>query len=318
MFNWQSCYISFLNLDSRTDRRDHMTAELERIGIKAERTRAMLPEECKGDLPFIKIQTMWNRTKGAVPCHFGQVSMMKEAQRQGKSAIIFEDDLVFCSDIKERLDYIEKFINDREPDFDVIWLGGTFHVNPAYWHNGRNNLLPGSNIGRDAEKTEDKRMMRTYGAFSTHAYIVNVNSIDKILRLFDDYIETSIGIDFLFIKIQPLLKTFAFVPGCIKQYDNRSDIGEGMTIYSGFARLNGTFENSVYWWQDRMNDFDPDTFNWAECNTIEAPKESPMILYSKEIYDFIRAQADCRTETDGTQFYNVFGSWQKIGVSHGS
>lgn len=309
MFSWKDCYISYVNMDHRTDRLSHMESELEKAGISAVRERGQRPEEYSG--PFMKIQTMFNRTKGAVGCHFSQVEIMKKARMRGKSAIVLEDDLIFCSDIKERLDYIEKFINEKQPDFDVIWLGGTFHCNPPYWHTGQNPLLMESNLGRDAELTDDPRMIRTFGCFSTHAYIVNEKSIDKILQLFDDYIETSIGIDYLFIKIQPLLRTFSFVPGCIKQMDNMSDIGMGMTIYSGFSKLNGSIENSAYWWQDRATDFDPQSFNWAECNV--KPPIVGRYLYSKEIFDFIRANASM-IESDGENLYNVFGSWQKIGI----
>jgi hypothetical protein len=53
------------------------------------------------------------------------------------------------------------------------------------------------------------------------------------------------------------------VPGSVKQIDNLSDIGNGMTIFSGFSRLNGTEENSRYWYQENMNDFNPETFKWA-------------------------------------------------------
>jgi hypothetical protein len=105
-------------------------------------------------------------------------------------------------------------------------------------------------------------MVRTYGAFSTYAYIVNHNSIFKIFDLFDQHLHESIGIDWLFIKLQPQLNCFAFVPGCVKQMDNQSDIGDGMTIFSGFSKLNGTEENSRYWYQERMEDFNPDTFIW--------------------------------------------------------
>jgi hypothetical protein len=72
-------------------------------------------------------------------------------------------------------------------------------------------------------------------------------------------IRGSIGIDYSFIKLQPYLKTFAFVPGCVKQMDNQSDIGNGMTFFSGFSKL------GPYWYQDRMEQFDPVSYNWAEA-----------------------------------------------------
>jgi len=113
------------------------------------------------------------------------------------------------------------------------------------------------------------RIVRTYGAFSTYAYFVNVNSILKVFDLFDQYLHESIGIDWLFLKLQPQLKCFAFTPGCVKQMDNLSDIGidkngtPQQTVFSGFSKLNGTEENSRYWYQERMEDFDPETFNWT-------------------------------------------------------
>jgi len=38
-----------------------------------------------------------------------------------------------------------------------------------------------------------------------------------------------------------------------------------MTMWSGFLKLNGTFENSAYVYQERKEDFNPETFNWAEA-----------------------------------------------------
>lgn len=263
VFSWKDCYAGFVNLEHRKDRLAHMVSEFARVGVFAERFDAIDWRKQNWDTNYYG--TMLRRTPGAIGCYLSQMGVMKKALEQNKSAIVFEDDLIFCSDFKERLDYIENYINDKAPDFDVFWLGGTFHVNPPYWHTGRNPMLTGTTIGKDAECTDDARIMRTYGCFSTHAYIVNVKNIDKVLGLLEGQIPTSIGIDYSFIRLQPQLKTFSFVPGCVKQMDNMSDIGSGMTIYSGFSRLNGSVENSAYWWQDRMEDFDPEKFNWNEC-----------------------------------------------------
>src|SRR5438477_478924 len=84
------CYISFLNLDHRTDRLQHMTNELSRIGIEAGRTRGKLPEEY--DLGDEKLQVMFRRTKGAIGCHYGQVEIMQEALNRNKHAFVMEDD----------------------------------------------------------------------------------------------------------------------------------------------------------------------------------------------------------------------------------
>jgi len=261
------CYISFVNLDSRPDRLAHMEAELARVNLKAIRQRGFLPQEYTGDPA--KVAVMMARTPGAVGCHMSQVAIMETALSIGCHGFVMEDDLVFCSDFHERLKIIQEFTDTHE--WDIVWLGASFHVNPPFWHPfGRSRMSPdcSAQLGRDAECTDNPRIMRTYGAFSTHAYIVNVNSIQKITRLLHRDLESSIGIDFAMIRLQPQLNCFAFVPGCVKQRDGKSDIGTGMTIWSGFLKLNGTVENSAYVWQDRMEDFSSEAFNWAEAKRI--------------------------------------------------
>lgn len=270
MFKFEDCYTAYVNLRHRTDRQIHIESQLRKAQIVSGRVEGINTKRrdegyYEGVISIpVEHETMFKRTPGAVGCYLSQMSIMQKALEYERSAFVMEDDLIFCSDIQDRFKYIEKFINEKDPDFDVFWLGGTFHV-PAYWHTGTNPLLPNAFLRRDAERTSDKRILRTYGCFSTHAYIVNIKSIEKILKMLNEQMQTSIGIDYSFIRMQPELKTYSFVPGCVKQMDNQSDIGAGMTIYSGFSRLNGNEENSRYWWQDRMEDFDPLNFDWKDA-----------------------------------------------------
>lgn len=257
-------WISFVNMDHRTDRLDRMVTELHRVGLPVNRTRGQRPEEYKGD-PY-KVRTMQRRTAGAIGCHMSQTSIMIDALRKGKHAWVMEDDIQFCSDLPERLETIHGFLSEN--DWDVFWLGSAFHLNPPFWHwNGKSKMDPdcSAHLGYDAKLTSNLRIIRTFGAFDTFAYIVNIKSIAKVLTLLDEHLHTSIGIDWLFIKLQPQLRTFAYLPGCVKQIDNKSDIGQGDTIWSGMLKLNGTFENSAYVWQDLQTQFDPSTFNFAEA-----------------------------------------------------
>lgn len=258
----ENLYSSFINLPSRKDRLIHMQAQLKKVGIEAERIEGMLPHQYKGDKK--KVEVMMQRTPGAVGCHFSQVAVMKKALELGKHAFVMEDDLIFCDDFQRRLGYIDRFVLTHP--FDLIWLGGTVHINPPYWHTGKNLDLLGATKGIDAEPTDDPRMIRTYGAFSTYAYIVNVKSIEKILKMLDDIVHESMGIDWAFIKLQPQLLTYMFLPGCVKQMDNPSDIGKPLangqkafTHFSHFAKSTGP-----YWWQRRMEDFDIRTIKWQK------------------------------------------------------
>lgn len=245
-------HASFVNLDCRPDRLVRMDVELKRVGIEAQRVRGILPAEYKGQ--EYKVRVMRARTPGAIGCHMAQVQCIQNAQKVGKSALVMEDDLEFASDLPERLQIIEDFLAGRH--WDVFWLGGTYHLKPPVWHAKGHPQLRACRcrIGKDVEATEDPRIVRTYGCWSTYAYLVNYKSMDRILRLLDGHIHLSIGIDWLFILLQPLLMTYAFVPGCVKQYDNRSNIGDGDTIFSNFHKL------GPYWFQDRMTDFDYEKF----------------------------------------------------------
>lgn len=262
-------YASFVNLDHRGDRLQHMMEQANRISLPMTRTRGMKPHDVldRNIATMEQVGVMMRRTQGAVGCHFSQVQVMKDALARDKHAIVFEDDCVFCEDFDKRFEYIDQWMEAHE--WDVIWLGASFHVNPPYWHrkggsqDSRSDASAG--LGYDAKLTDDPRMVRTFGAFATFAYIVNKNSIQKILDLFDQHIHRSIGIDFLFILLQPQLNCFSYVPGCVRQFDNKSDIGDGITYWSGFLQLNGTKENSAYVYQEKSTDFDPTIFNWAEA-----------------------------------------------------
>jgi hypothetical protein len=183
----------------------------------------------------------------------GQVDIMVEAHKRGKSAIVFEDDATLCSDFEQRFVYLEDFLNKHE--WDVAWLGGTVHI-PAYWHTGRNPDLLGSNLGKDAEPTDDPRIVKCYGAFSTFAYIVRYESIRKVISLLEQVMSGSMGIDFSFIQIGDRLNTFMYLPGMVRQIDNLSDIGQGMTVFSGFSKI------GPWWYQDRAEQFNPNTIQW--------------------------------------------------------
>lgn len=255
-------YAAYLNLLHRVDRKLHMEKELHRVGIKADRIDGKYPIEFDQNDPRLKV--MRDRTPGAIPCHFGQVDIMEKALDFGKNAFVMEDDLIFCSDFDKRMAIIDEFLEGIE--WDIFWLGGTFHKNPT-WHKLDYSRLPLEDkvphkhenmkgichctLNRDWQPTFHERIVRTYGIWSTYAYIVNVNSIEKILTFLDKNLHLSIGIDWLMILGQPEWRTYCFLPGMVKQYDNESNIGNGITKFSGFAGLGG------YWWQDRMEQFNP-------------------------------------------------------------
>jgi GR25 family glycosyltransferase involved in LPS biosynthesis len=244
-----SYLIKYINLDHREDRRKHMEKEAHKIELPLIRHRGIPWKELNYGLPAY--ETMYHRTPGAIGCFESQVEVMREALAENRHAMVLEDDLNFCSDFNKRLKMIEQFTETIE--WDIVWLGGTVHRDKPYWHSEPHpKLLKDCKCGlnRDWEPTGNPNFIRTYGAFSTHAYVVNVKSIEKILGLLCESIASSIGIDFSFIRLQPQLQTYAFIPGCVKQIDNQSDIGNGVTEFSRFSKSLGS-----HWWADKMEDY---------------------------------------------------------------
>lgn len=251
-FELSDIYAGYVNLDSRTDRLSHIQHELTKLSIPAFRQRGILPEEVLAVEPDDKTYVMLHRTPGALGCWAGQVAIMQTALEQNKHALVFEDDVVLCDDINDRLNLIKNFCDNH--DWDIIWLGGTYHVEPT-WHKkeGEYHTHPDMqfcecDLNRDWESTDDINIVRTYGCWSTYAYIVNRKRIPIILERLNDNMYRSQGIDHCMIYLQAQLDTFAFNPGCVKQYDNQSNIGNGITQFSTFQSL------GKHWFADKLVD----------------------------------------------------------------
>ena len=201
---------------------------------------------------------------GTVGCTVSHLSILNNCVYKGVDAFVMEDDLTFATDTVQRLDKVEKFLNENE--WDIFFLGGTYHVNPAVWHirNENGHIHPemyncNCHLNRDAERTENPRIIRTYGCWCTYAYIINKDSIQKVLDLSYEYMDNTYALDQCWLKIQPMLKCYAYLPAVAKQYDAVSDVQGDFHQFSNFSRLGG------YWWQDLEAHFDPSNFEWNEA-----------------------------------------------------
>lgn len=253
MFNFNDCYKKYINLDHRIDRKNYIEEQLKKHNIHADRFRGYYPDECIFD-PIKHSPIKKCGLFGKLGCMTSHIKLMEEINTSKKDGFIMEDDLIFCSDFNLRIKEIEQFLNTHE--WDVFWLCSTLHINPPVCHTGQHHEWPNSTLGIDAEPTDNERIIKTYGCFSTTAYIVNNKSLDKILYMLNKYMHELDAIDKLFIRIEPYLNTYAYIPGCIKQVDNHSDIIKTHQNFSYFRIL------GEYWWQDRREDFDPKKIMW--------------------------------------------------------
>lgn len=231
-------HAEFVNLAHRADRLEHMKKELGRIGLIAHRHDGIRTKGFEWNRkPF---KTMFNRTPGAIGCMLSQIEVMEAAHKLGKHAMVLEDDLIFCDDFMDRLTRIGSFCDQNK--WNVFWLGGTVHYPEPWWHGkGHRNMMSPTDcnckLGVDAEGTEYQNIFRGYGNFSTHAYLVNYESIPYVIERLHESMHSTIGIDYSFIRLAPTMQNYCFLPGSVIQKNNQSDIGNGWTMFSGFSKL---------------------------------------------------------------------------------
>jgi GR25 family glycosyltransferase involved in LPS biosynthesis len=237
----------YVNLDCRPDRREHVEAEFAKHGITSRRQPGELVTR-ENHAPTDRTRRMYNRTPGAIGCFNAQVNALRTSPPDNDT-VVCEDDICLAADLPARIEYL---YSHAPSDYDILWLGATFHCNPAVWHK--------DTIGRDAERV-GHRIFRTYGIWSTYGYIVRASSRERVLSLLDEAYQNSDGIDHaMMLYIEPVLKTYCMVPGCAWQYDAQSNIGNGVTEFSLFKKNLGP-----YVWANRMEDFDADTYQWGEA-----------------------------------------------------
>ena len=239
----------FVNLAQRPDRRVLCEAELARVGLPAERFEAMTADDYRGT-PQGLAAMLARPQRGAIGCWLSQRAVLQRGIDANRSVLVLEDDVMFCDDLRERMRYVERVLPAIDQEWDVLSLGGCFHV-PGIWHK--------KTLDRDVQVTSDPRILRLYGSWFTWAYLVRRESLAKVADLLDWILPHSHGIDHSFILLADRVRSYCFVPGCSKQRDGKSNIGSGDTIFSSFSML------GPYWFQPRAEDFDPGAFDWKDA-----------------------------------------------------
>ena len=137
--------IFYINLDRRTDRRDLIEMDLEKIGLAAER--------------FVGIPY----EPGIVGCGKSHLAVMKIAKERGyKNVLILEDDFTFLVS-KEELDVaLENFFSNVK-DYDVC-------------------MLCGQNMSVTPLKSG---LSKVFEANNASAYIINGAYLDALIELYE-------------------------------------------------------------------------------------------------------------------------------------
>ena len=194
--------IFYINLEHRTDRKEHVEKELLNIGLKeAQRFNAIKMEN------------------GAVGCSMSHLRILQDAQKNNLDHIlIVEDDISFL-DPELFKNQLNKFFETHKNNWDVVLLAG-------------NNIPPYKNI--------DDTCIQVTRCQTTTGYIVNGHYIKTLLQnvkiglthLINKPTEhAKYAIDKYWFILQQLYKWYLIVPLTVVQREDYSDIEKRVTNF---------------------------------------------------------------------------------------
>jgi glycosyl transferase family 25 len=194
--------IFYINLEHRTDRKEHVEKELLNIGFKeAQRFNAIKMEN------------------GAIGCSMSHLRILQDAQKNNLDHIlIVEDDISFL-DPELFKNQLNKFFETHKNNWDVVLLAG-------------NNMPPYKNI--------DDTCIQVSRCQTTTGYIVNGHYIKTLLQnvkiglthLINKPTEhAKYAIDKYWFILQQLYKWYLIVPLTVVQREDYSDIEKRVTNF---------------------------------------------------------------------------------------
>lgn len=218
-----------INLERSVNRKLAAQAEFDKFGIEVEFFKAIDKHEIV--LPELSIKKHETEALGKYACAMSHIAVIRKAKELNLPAVcIFEDDVVFCDDFRERIKYIEALPNFS---FDVFSLGGHFSTKTM--------------TNEDAESTQWQHILKTKRHGGTYALIVSANVYDFILRNHT----YNYGADqFYGDQVYHRFKSYAFVPflvGCAGGVSDITDSNFGYEnvgwYYQQEAFLKRTFKD---------------------------------------------------------------------------
>ena len=192
----------YINLDHRTDRKEHVTGQLTNLGLQGfERFNAIKMEN------------------GAVGCSMSHLKILQTAvQNNWDHVLIVEDDITFL-DLELFKANFETFLQRNGNNWDVILLAG-------------NNMPPYDVVDDVCIKV--KRCQTTTG------YLVNGHYIKKLMEnvkmgltqlMYKPASHTMYAIDKFWFVLQAVDKWYLIIPPTVVQREDYSDIEKKRTNY---------------------------------------------------------------------------------------
>jgi glycosyl transferase family 25 len=196
----------YINLEHRTDRKDHVESQLNNIGISATRYNAIKMEN------------------GAVGCSMSHLKLLQEAANKKLDHIlIVEDDITFLNPELFKTQ-INKFFELHQNNWDVILLAG-------------NNMPPYENVDETCIKVS--RCQTTTGYLVNGHYIKilmqNVKmGLTNLLNRPNDH--SLFAIDKFWFVLQSSSRWYLIIPPTVVQREDYSDIEKRITNYESYMQ----------------------------------------------------------------------------------
>ena len=197
--------IYYINLESRTDRKEHVEKELQKLGINSNNINRF---------NAIKMEN------GALGCSMSHLKCLQIAKEKDYEYIfICEDDILFLNP-ELFLMQLQKFLSTGR-SWDVILVAG-------------NNMIPFETI--------DNTCIKVSNCQTTTGYIVKREYYDKLISNYKEGIEKQIKepnkpdykIDKYWFKLQRDDNWFLITPLSVIQREDYSDIEKKVTNFSNY------------------------------------------------------------------------------------
>jgi len=193
--------IIYINLEKRTDRKEHIENELKKF-----------------NLPFERFDAFETKGMGILGCGYSHLGVLKKAKEMNyKNILILEDDFMFLVNKEEFETELTNFFN-LNIHYDVLFL--SYGVN-------KNETLNNGIVNRVIESS------------SASGYIVHHSYYDKLISLYEwamPLLENTkmhwiYANDQIWKEYQKIDQWLYFIKRIGKQIDGYSDNSERMTYY---------------------------------------------------------------------------------------
>lgn len=197
-------HVYYINLDRRTDRRDHMNEQLDRHGLEATRISALDGKTIPWKPEYGVLSNYWNNSAFAY-CLSYRLVIIDAIQNKYENILIMDDDCFLQDNV---WDILDKAWTELPEDWHMLYLAAN-HGNP----------IPTS-MPTEADRLGD-HIYRLKGSIGSHAIIINNICFKTILNYL---ISPYAPLDMFFSMYQKFFPCFITYPGLATQMAGYSDI----------------------------------------------------------------------------------------------